>query len=154
MVAIRTAHQGDIELLVRLRMDYIAADYGEISPSDREKILAQLPGYFWQGLEDKSFLAVFAEVDGNVVSTAYLAICNKPASVVFPTGKTGTLLNVITDPQHRRKGYASLVVSRIVEEARKLGVDSIDLTATQAGKSLYDQLGFQESTRPEMRLRM
>lgn len=154
MVTIRTAHQGDIELLVRLRMDYIIADYGEISPTDRKNILARLPGYFWKGLEDKSFLAVLAEVDGDVVSVAYLAICNKPASVVFPTGKIGTLLNVLTYPQHRRKGYAFLVVSRLVEEARKLGVDSIDLTATQEGKSLYDQLGFQESTRPEMRLRL
>ena len=154
LVTIRTATQEDLELLIRLRMDYIAADYGEISSTDRENILAQLPDYFRQGLEDNSFLAVLAEREGEVVSAAFLAISKKPASVVFSTGKTGTLLNVITYPQHRRKGYASRVVSRVIEEARKLGVACMDLTATQEGKALYHKLGFQVSTQPEMRLRL
>ncbi|HHY51812.1 MAG TPA: GNAT family N-acetyltransferase [Clostridiales bacterium] len=154
MVTVRTATQEDIELLLRLRMDYLAADYGQISPADREQILAQLPDYFQQGLQDQSFLAVLAEREGEVVSAAFLAISRMPASPVFPTGKTGTLLNVLTYPQHRRKGYASMVVSSIIEEARKLGVSCVDLTATQEGKPLYDKLGFQVSTRPRMRLQL
>lgn len=106
-------------------------------------IIAQLQSYFPKHIND-DFIAVFAEVDGKVVSTAYLVITEKPAKPSFITGKTGTFLNVFTYKDFRRKGFASKVLQYIIEEARNLNLSFIELSATKAGLPLYKQLSFTE----------
>lgn len=84
----------------------------------------------------------------NVISTAFLAISEKPVNPSFITGKTGTLLNVFTYPEYHRMGFATKLVCHIIDEAKQLGVSSINLSATQEGKPLYEKLGF---TKPKLK---
>ena len=72
-------------------------------------ITDQLQSYFPKHIND-DFIAVLAEVEGKVVSTAFLVITEKPANLSFITGKTGIILNVFTYKDFRRKGYASKVL--------------------------------------------
>jgi GNAT superfamily N-acetyltransferase len=76
---------------------------------------------------------------------AYLAISEKPANPGFINGKTGTLLNVYTYPEYRKKGIAAKLIKEIINEAKKLDVKIIDLKATEAGFKLYKKSGFKES---------
>ena len=140
---IRKATVEDIDILIRLRIDYLVTDNGNLAKDEETAIRSQLATYFPKHIND-DFIAILAEKDSNVVSTAFLAISEKPANPAFITGKTGTLLNVLTYPEYRRKGLATRVVSLLIEEARKSGVSSIDLSATQDGKPLYEKLGFTE----------
>jgi len=87
-----------------------------------------------------------------LVSVAYLAIAEKPANTTFITGKTGTLLNVLTYPEYRRKGIATKVINFLIGEAKNAGVSSIDLSATNDGKPLYEKMRFTTSTYVAMRM--
>lgn len=142
---IRKATNKDIEVLIQLRIDYLLADKGSLSKNEKILIQSQLKAYYPKHI-NHDFIAILAEINNEVVSTAFLAISEKPANTYFITGKTGTLLNVFTYPDYRRMGLATSVIRAIIDEAKKLGVSSIDLSATEDGKPLYEKLGFTERT--------
>ena len=154
MIILRKATIDDIELLIQLRLDYLTEDKGEMSAEVKNAITQQLKGYFNKAIANKTFIGIFAEIEGNVVATAYLSIFEKPANPNFITGITGTLLNVFTYPDYRRKGIATKIINRIINEAKDIGVSHIDLAATADGKFLYEKLGFKVSSYTAMGLKL
>ena len=153
-MVLRKATLDDIELLIRLRIDYLTEDKGKLSQVEEAAVKRQLRDYFNKHIPDNTFIGVFAEAEGEVLSTAYLAISEKPANTAFITGITGTLLNVLTYPEHRRKGIATKVINKIVDEAKDAGVSRIDLSATYDGKYVYEKIGFKESSYTTMCLKL
>lgn len=151
---IRKATLGDIELLIRLRMDFLTEEFGGLSPRRKEELAGRLGPYFETHLRDRSFIAMIAEAEGEAVATAYMAISEMPAGPSFMTGRVGTVLNVWTCPQHRRKGIAARVLGKLIDEARLLDVSSVRLSATEAGRGLYQKLGFRDSKYPYMSLEL
>ena len=135
-------------------MDYLCEDKWQLSFDEEIAVKKQLKTYFVKHITDNTFIAVFAEIDGVVVSTAYLAISEKPANPSFITGVTGVLLNVLTYPEHRRKGIATKVINRIIDEAKAVGVSRIDLSATDDGMYLYEKMGFEKSNYATMGLKL
>ncbi|UWG96262.1 GNAT family N-acetyltransferase [Dehalobacter sp. DCM] len=150
---VRKAGIEDINILIKLRLDFLSTFFGTLSPDDEASIRLQLPSYFKKHI-NQEFLAILVEVDNKIASTAFLSISEKPASPSFITGKTGTLLNVLTYPEYKRMGFATKAVIKIIEEAKNLGVSSIDLSASADGERLYEKLGFTKQECPEMRLRL
>ena len=59
-----------------------------------------------------------------------------------PTGCRAHLMNVYTVPGYRRQGVARAMVLALMEEAKGRGVTEISLDATEAGRPLYESLGF------------
>jgi hypothetical protein len=57
-------------------------------------------------------------------------------------GKTGYVGLVATDPTLQHRGVATLVMRRLLEKASAHGCDRILLDASDAGKPLYEKLGF------------
>lgn len=57
-------------------------------------------------------------------------------------GRHAIILNVFTEPQWRRQGVALLLLQRIVDWARDEQIDRLILHASEAGRSLYERLGF------------
>lgn len=151
---LRKATTQDIDLLIKLRFDYLIEDNGGLTQDEKTAIQGQLGEYFKKHIKDNTFIGVIAEMDNKVASTAYLTISERPANPAFITGKTGTLLNVLTYPEFRRKGIATKVVSFLIEEAKKAGVSSIDLLATDDGKPLYEKLGFTTLKHTAMRMKL
>ena len=151
---LRKATIDDMKLLIRLRIDYLTEDSGKLSYEEKIAIEKQLKDYFTKHISDNTFICILAEIEGDVVSTAYLSISEKPANPMFITGVTGTLLNVLTYPEHRRKGIATKVIDKIIDEAKKVGVSHINLSATSDGKYLYKKMGFKESNYTTMGLKL
>jgi GNAT superfamily N-acetyltransferase len=89
------------------------------------------------------FFASLAEIDGQIVSTAYLATAEKPANASWPTGKIGTILNVFTFPEHRRKGCATACLNMLIDIAKRENCSYLELSASEMGKPVYEKLGFQ-----------
>lgn len=141
---IRKATIEDIDILIQLRFDYLITDRGNITNDEKAAIHSQLLKYYASNI-NTNFIAILAEVDMKIVSTAFIAIAEFPANPSFITGKTGTLLNVFTYPDYRRKGIASKVISKIIDEAQQMGLSLIELSATPAGKPLYEKIGFKET---------
>ncbi len=60
------------------------------------------------------------------------------------------VVNMFTDPEHRRRGLARRLVQTIVEWCRKEGMRFLYLHASDDGRPLYESMGFKSTN--EMRL--
>lgn len=62
------------------------------------------------------------------------------------------LANVITRPAHRSRGHGGRLVVDVIDWARSIGADRVDLSATPDGRRLYEKLGFALTSAPRMKL--
>lgn len=143
----------DIDILVKLRFDYISTEI-ELSTEDRAKLEPKLREYFKQNVSEEKFTAYVMEVNGEIVSAAFLIIDERPAGFNNPNGRYGTIMNVFTYPEHRGKGYATSVVNYLIIDADAIFVSILDLYSTIEGKRLYEKLGFKQVEYSAMRYYM
>jgi GNAT superfamily N-acetyltransferase len=57
-------------------------------------------------------------------------------------GRQGTVVNVFTEPQWRRRGIAGLLMKEIITWSKDEHLDRLLLHASDEGRSLYERLGF------------
>jgi ribosomal protein S18 acetylase RimI-like enzyme len=81
-----------------------------------------------------------------------LVRCELPAPG-RPDGRSGYLLSVSTDEEFRGRGYATAIVTRLLEWFVARGVAVVDLHASQYGVQVYRRLGFIERAEPSLRWR-
>jgi GNAT superfamily N-acetyltransferase len=62
------------------------------------------------------------------------------------------LMSMYTAPEFRRKGVARLIVQSALKWCREHGYERVNLHASEAGKPLYESLGFLPTT--EMRAKL
>lgn len=131
--------------LIELRMAYLEADFGELAPNDEASIRVALPSYFERHLERDLTAFVARAENGRIASVALLLVSEKPANPRFVNGHIGTVFNVYTVPEYRRRGLASKVMAELVAYARDEGLDLVELNATDEGYPLYRSLGFEDA---------
>jgi len=71
-------------------------------------------------------------------------------TVAIAEGRHGTIINVFTEPEWRRRGVAALLLQRIIDWSREVHLDRLVLHASDAGRALYEKMGFVATN--EMRL--
>ena len=76
------------------------------------------------------------------VACATLCYISMMPTFSHPTGKRAHLMNVYVKKEFRKKGIAKQMLGLLIEEAKSLGVTEISLDATDAGKPLYEAMGF------------
>ena len=101
-----------------------------------------------------SHVARFPVIDvaGQIVATGIGALELGVPNPFCPRGRTVRLANVITHPEHRRRGYGTLVINDVTEWARSIDADRIDLSATPEGQRIYQRAGFVPTTAPRLKL--
>lgn len=135
----RRAVKEDITALTDMRIEFLGEHNGNNEKA--QTLRAQLEDYLKRHL-GWELLAYVAEEDGEAVSSAFLLIEEKPANFSFPTGKTGTILNVYTRPEYRRCGAAKELMKMAMADGIARELSYIDLKATEQGLPLYKSLGF------------
>ncbi len=81
------------------------------------------------------------EDGGKIVATAGAILQLTPLDDVL-VGKRAIIVGVYTHPDYRKRGAARMVVAAAVEWCRAAGVALVRLQTTQAGRPLYESLGF------------
>lgn len=135
---------GDLEQLVELRTAYLFEDHGTIPKEQLAEISEKLPDYFRRHLNKDCFV-YSAKNESEIISCCFLLVTEKPSNPSFINGIVGTVMNVYTKPQYRRKGLAGKLLKMLLEDSEKMGLDFVELKATDAGYSLYRSLGFEDS---------
>ena len=74
-----------------------------------------------------------------------------PANPIDPCTERAVILNVYTEPEFRKRGIASRIMHTILAWVKEQGFRSVNLHASNQGRPLYEQLGFEATN--EMRLR-
>jgi GNAT superfamily N-acetyltransferase len=62
---------------------------------------------------------------------------------VTSTGDTAGISLMATPPEHQRKGMGRALLSQVIDDYRRRGVTRFHLGSTEAGRPLYDSLGFE-----------
>lgn len=101
-----------------------------------------LNDYYARHLDDGTFFAWLALLDGEIIGTSGISIVEKPPYFGCPSGRIALLSSMYTAPQHRRKGIAKTLLSRVIEDARKQGCGTVQITASDMGVKLYTAFGF------------
>lgn len=155
-ITYRKAIAADIPLLTEYRIRFLDdSGAGHAAPPDdinglREKISA----YFVRAIPGGECVAIIAEDDRTPVGIGLMSVNIIPANYSVPSGRIGCVLNMYTVPSHRRRGIASGIMRKIIDEARECGIDRLTLNATEAGEKLYRSLGFTSPANPELQLRI
>lgn len=131
------------EQLVKLRILYLTEDHGTLSSEDTKRISDSLPDYYKKHL-NKDLFVYICRNENEIVSCCFLLVTEKPANPDFINGKTGTVLNVYTKPEHRKKGYARKLIESMLADAKTMELDYVELKATEDGYSLYKDVGFDD----------
>ena len=140
----RLANINDIAALIVLRIEYLNEDLGSIDTLTETALRSDLAVYFQKHLNNDMFAFVASEGQ-NTVSCALLLVVEKPMSPSFLSGRTGTVFNVYTRPEYRRKGIAKRLMEMLLQCAREKELSVVELKATKDGYPLYKSLGFSES---------
>jgi GNAT superfamily N-acetyltransferase len=93
-----------------------------------------------QTTEDWSMLLALApegcfgiEADGELASTTTLVCYGR---------RLGWVGMVLTKPEYRGRGFARRLVAHALQHADSLGIETLNLDATEQGRGLYESFGF------------
>jgi len=142
----------DLDLFIKLRIDFLSETNKELTEKNKEFIINSLEKYYKEYLLKNEFIGIICEYNSIIVSTAFLAISEKPANYHFINGKIGTLLNVYTYPEYRKNGISTKIMEIIIKEAKEQNVSEIELIATEDGEKMYFKFGFNEPKMKYMKL--
>ena len=118
-------------------------DAGELDVAFR----AWLPGVMTSG----TYRAWLADApDGGVAAGGGITIIPWPPGPRYAGDRLAFVYNVYTEPGHRRRGLARLIMENIHAWCRVEGIGSMALNASHDGKPLYEAMGYVESPSPMM----
>jgi GNAT superfamily N-acetyltransferase len=151
-IRIRTAGVEDLNHIVHHRLAMFE-EMGHRDAAELAGVEAASREYFGEALRTGTYRGWLAEeADGTVVGGGGIVIAKWPG---FPGEKRADrpwILNMYTEPQARRRGVARQLVEVMIEWCRKEGFRTVSLHASNAGRPLYETLGFQPTN--EMRLKL
>ncbi|HEX7588083.1 MAG TPA: GNAT family N-acetyltransferase [Anaerolineae bacterium] len=102
-------------------------------------------------IEKGEFRGWFVTDDrGTVLAGAGLWLQDSLPSPRDPSTQRAYVMNVYTAPEHRRQGHARRLMDAIMTYVRERGIRTVVLHASDAGRALYESLGFQQTN--EMRI--
>ena len=128
----------DVDTFISMRIKQLR----EEGATEDIDLIPALKDYYGRHMADGTFVSWLA-VDGEkIVGTSGMSFVEKPPYFSCPTGRIGLLSSMFTDPSYRRMGIAKELLSRVVDEARKYGCGSVQITASDMGVLLYTDFGF------------
>lgn len=149
---IRPAVAADLDAVLYHRRRMFE-DMGYTDPAGQVGMLAISSPLIEQGLDDGNYCGWLAETAaGEVVAGAgviFLAFHPNPAD---PRPRRAWVVNVFTEPAHRRQGLARRLMETIVAWCAAEGLSNLYLHASDEARALYADMGFVPTN--EMRLRL
>jgi GNAT superfamily N-acetyltransferase len=140
---IRRAIVSDASVIARHRVAMFR-DLAELEPSDEPGIESASRARLQEQLASGDYVAWLAEApDGTIVAGAGALLHAYYPTRANPRGRpTAYILNVYTEPAHRRQGLARRLISEILTWCRDHDIPRASLHASAYGRSIYEQLGF------------
>ncbi|MBC8061888.1 MAG: viroplasmin family protein [Clostridiaceae bacterium] len=139
---IRIATIDDIDSLVKLRIRLLKEANSNIENYDWNKYSDALKVFYSDSLIDGKVIAFLVEQNGNIVATSIICFYNITPLLYNLDGKMALLTDMYTIPEYRNKGFATTLLSNIMEHTKKMGYLKVVLNATDAGRKLYEKYGF------------
>lgn len=148
---LRRATAADADVIARHRVAMFR-DMRVLDERDAEPLHVASLAYLRNALPSGAYRGWLAEQDGTVVAGGgVIPQAGVPRPENIQGGEEAYLLNVYTDPAHRRRGLARRLMDEMLAWCRERGLARVVLHASDDGLTLYTSLGF-EPKKNEMRL--
>ena len=130
--------ENELDIFIEMRINQLR----EEGAKEDIDLKPALKDYYSRHMTEGTFVSWIA-VDGNkIIGTSGMSFVEKPPYFGCPSGKMGLLSSMFTNPDYRRMGIAKELLHRVIEEARKYGCGTIQITASDMGVKLYTAYGF------------
>ena len=136
---IRTATMEDLAVLTAIEAACFPAAEAAKEEAFRKR-LAVYPDHFWlleEGGEILSFVNGFVTQEPHLRDEMY-----ENAALHDEAGAWQMIFGVNTLPEHRKKGYAGLLIQRCIDDARAQGRKGLVLTCKDRLVHYYETFGF------------
>ena len=143
MVSIKLATLDNLNDLIRLRVEFLREAEKINNEKLAVKLTENLAQYFEENMPNGDFISWFAIKDDKIVGTSGICFRDTPPNFKNLTGKEAFIMNMYTLPNWRNQGIGTKLLNKVVEEAKKRGIQKIILDTTEAGKKIYLKRGFQ-----------
>ncbi len=134
----RRLGQRDLDSFIGLRIRQLR----EEGATEDVDLRPALLDYYIRHMKDGTFVAWLAVDDDRIVGTSGMSFVEKPPYFGCPSGRMGLLSSMYTDPRYRRRGIATELLRKVVDEAKAYGCGTVQITASDMGVKLYDVFGF------------
>jgi GNAT superfamily N-acetyltransferase len=151
-IKIRQVGLEETGLLTTYRMAYLKEMQGERSDEYQLNLKNELNQYFAEAMAQKRFFAFLAEQQGEILGFGAMVLKKIPGDFNQSLYLEGDILNMYTVPFARGKGISSMILDRLLAEARWWGISKVMLHTTKAGEKLYRNFGFSEPVYPVLEL--
>ena len=151
MIRLRPVTTADLELVCRHR-EAMFVESGR--PRDRiAKMVPTFRAWLEPRLADGRYGGFVAELEGEPIGGIGLMEIDWPPHPFHPDEcRRGYVLNVFVAPQHRRRGLARRMVVAAQIELERRGLSYAILHATEAGRPLYETMGWEPTAEMAKRL--
>jgi GNAT superfamily N-acetyltransferase len=145
---IRAATLDDVDVLVHHRLAMFT-DMG--LPMDVKAVGLAFKDWVTRMLRAGTFRAWVVETpSGDVVAGGGMTILPWPPGPLNLGDNLAFVYNVYTEPSHRRRGLARMVMEAIHAWCREAGITAAALNSSTEGQPLYESLGYSVRTNPMM----
>ena len=136
---IRHANSKDVDILAKIELASYPKEEAASKNSIRERI-KYFGDYFWILEENGEILAfINGMVSGekNLNDEMY-----EDASLHNPDAKNFMIFSVVTNPNHRKKGYSKIILDKMIEDLEQQNKKEIVLTCKEHLLDFYARFGF------------
>jgi GNAT superfamily N-acetyltransferase len=145
-----TLDESDLDAIVHHRRAMFF-DMGHHDERALDVMSARFRPWLRGKMQNGEYVAWFAlAADGLIAAGLGLWLMDWPPHMIAAGPRRGNILNVYTEPAHRRQGLARALMQKALAWCAGNGVDAVILHASDEGRALYESLGFTRSN--EMRL--
>jgi GNAT superfamily N-acetyltransferase len=145
---VRPATFDDADVLVRHRIAMFT-DMGV--PLDADALDRSFRAWLAETMASGTYRAWLIEAgDGAVVGGGGITVLPWPPGPRYLGDRLAFVYNVYTEPAHRRRGLARLLMDVIHVWCREAGITSMALNTSRDGQRLYEAMGYQVTPSPMM----
>lgn len=146
---VRRATLGDIPALVAYRRAMFES-MGIQDSGLLDVMCGKMNTYLGIAMPANEYFGWVADVEGRTIASGGVVIHSLPPGPRNLDGREGYIMNIYTVPEWRGKGVATAIMQAILDYLHDLNIPVATLHATDAGRPIYEKLGFKNTN--EMRL--
>ncbi len=118
-------------------------DMGSINEQEAAKLEAEVLPHLRQMLADWRYAGWLIDHSGKVIAGGGVLIRQElPRPGILEGGAAAHVVNVYTEPPHRRRGLARELMQAILGWREQQTIVVVTLAASDEGRPLYERLGF------------
>jgi GNAT superfamily N-acetyltransferase len=142
----------DIDTIVEHRVA-MYRDMGRTDPEELAITARVSREYFLAAIPSGQYHPVLAQdEEAGVIGGGGVVVVPWPGSGKRPRPLRPWILNVYVRPEFRRRGIARAIMQELMDWCRSQGFDKVGLHASDDGRGLYEQLGFEPTNEMSLKL--